>query len=45
MIGMSYAVIVKIANDAAKKAIIHSNKEISGEDITNAFEENKAINK
>ncbi len=45
MIGMSYAIIVKIANDAAKKAIIHSNKEISIEDIANAFEENKAINK
>ncbi len=45
MIGLSYAVIVKIANDAAKKAIIHSNMEISNEDITNAFEENRAINK
>jgi SpoVK/Ycf46/Vps4 family AAA+-type ATPase len=45
MLGMSYAVIVKIANDAAKKAIIHSSKEISIEDITSAFEENKSINK
>lgn len=45
MIGMSYAVIVKISNDAAKKAIIHSNKEISVQDIASAFEENKAISK
>lgn len=45
LIGMSYAVIVKIANDAAKKSIIHSNNEISLDDIDNAFEENKAINR
>lgn len=43
--GMSYAVIVKIANDAAKKAIIHSNDDISLDDVNDAFEENKAINK
>jgi len=43
--GMSYAVIVKIANDAAKKAIIHSNSEISLDDINDSLEENKAINK
>lgn len=43
--GMSYAVIVKIANDAAKKAIIHSNNEISLDDINDSLEENKAINK
>ncbi len=43
--GMSYAVIVKIANDAAKKVIIHSNSEISLDDVNDAFEENKAINK
>lgn len=42
--GMSYAVIVKIANDAAKKAIIHSNNEISLDDINDSLEENKAIN-
>ena len=45
MAGMSYAIIVKIANDAAKKSIINANKEISTEDLDNAFEENKAINK
>lgn len=43
--GMSYAIIVKIAIDAAKKAIIHSNSEISLDDINNSLEENKAINK
>ncbi|MGM0378048.1 MAG: AAA family ATPase, partial [Bacteroidota bacterium] len=45
MVGMSYAIIVKIANDAAKKAIINSNKEISVNDLDNALDENKAINK
>ncbi|HYQ57616.1 MAG TPA: ATP-binding protein [Draconibacterium sp.] len=45
MIGMSYAIVVKIANDAAKKAIIHSNHEISTEDLNSALEENRAINK
>jgi len=45
MVGLSYAIIVKIANDAAKKAIINSNNEISAEDLDKAFEENEAINK
>jgi len=45
MIGMSYAIIVKIANDAAKMAIINSNQEISIEDLNNALEENQAINR
>lgn len=45
MVGMSYAIIVKIANDAAKKAIISSNNAISIEDINNALDENEAINK
>ncbi len=45
MLGMSYAIIVKIANDAAKKAIINSNHEISIEDLDSALEENRAINK
>lgn len=45
MIGMSYAIIVKIANDAAKKAIINFNQEISPEDLNNALEENQAINR
>jgi SpoVK/Ycf46/Vps4 family AAA+-type ATPase len=45
MIGMSYAIVVKVANDAAKKAIINSNKEISVKDLENALEENKVMNK
>ena len=45
LVGMSYAIIVKIANDAAKKAIINSNNEISVHDLESAFEENKAINR
>lgn len=44
LIGMSYAIVEKVANDAAKKAIINSNNEISINDLENAFEENKAIN-
>ena len=45
MIGMSYAIIVKIANDAAKKAIINMYDEISNDDLEKSFEENAAINK
>lgn len=45
MIGMSYAIIIKIANDAAKKAIINFNQEISIEDLDIALQENIAINK
>lgn len=45
MIGMSYALIVKIANDAAKKAIINMDKEISSKDIDDALKENQAVNK
>ena len=45
MIGMSYAIIVKIANDAAKKAIINMHDEISNDDLEKSFEENAAINK
>jgi SpoVK/Ycf46/Vps4 family AAA+-type ATPase len=45
VVGMSYAIIVKIANDAAKKAVIGSNKEISVEDLNSSIEENTAINK
>lgn len=44
MVGMSYAIIVKIANDAAKKTIISSNDTISIEDLNAAFEENEVIN-
>ncbi|WP_296620959.1 AAA family ATPase [Marivirga sp.] len=45
MIGMSYAIIVKIANDAAKKAVIKLKNEISTEDIDTALEENVAISR
>ena len=45
MIGMSYAIIVKIANDAAKKAVINLSEEISEDDLDKALEENKAINR
>lgn len=45
MVGMSYAIIVKIANDASKKAIINSSNDISIEDLNRALEENEAINR
>jgi SpoVK/Ycf46/Vps4 family AAA+-type ATPase len=45
MVGMSYAIIVKIANDAAKKAIINSDIDISVDDLNRAFDENEALNK
>lgn len=45
MLGMSYAIIVKIANDASKKAIINMHEEISNEDLEKSLEENAAINK
>lgn len=45
MIGLSFAIIVKIANDAAKKAIINSERLISVEDIDLALAENAAINR
>ena len=45
MVGFSYAIVVKVANDAAKRAIINSNKEISSDDLTYALEESKALNK
>lgn len=44
MNGLSYAIVEKIANDAAKKAIINSHKEISSEDIEQALEENRFLN-
>lgn len=44
MKGLSYAIVEKIANDAAKKAVINSHKEISSEDIEQALEENKFLN-
>lgn len=45
MFGLSYAIIVKIANDAAKKAIINSHKDISPDDLNIALNENMAINR
>lgn len=45
MIGMSYAIIVKIANDAAKKAIINMHSEISNEDLEKSLGENESINR
>lgn len=45
MIGLSYAIIVKIANDAAKKSIINVSSEITKEDIDSAFLEAVDYNK
>lgn len=45
MYGLSYAIVVKIANDAAKKAIINSNQIISSDDLNKALEENLALNR
>lgn len=44
MIGFSYAIVEKIAHDAAKKAIIQAHKEIILEDIEAALDENKLLN-
>jgi ATP-dependent Zn protease len=45
MVGLSYALIVKIANDASKKAVINSKNEISLEDLEGALLENKPFNR
>ena len=45
MQGLSYALVVKIANDAAKKSIINSHNEISADDLDKAIEEKLAFNK
>jgi SpoVK/Ycf46/Vps4 family AAA+-type ATPase len=45
MNNLSYAIVVKIANDAAKKAIINSRQEISTDDLEKALDENLALNK
>lgn len=45
MHGLSYAIIVKIANDAAKRAVINSSNEISSQYLDVALKENQAINK
>ena len=43
--GLSYAVIAKIANDAAKTTIIESRKVVSLEDFDAAIKENKPLKK
>lgn len=45
MVGLSYALIVKIANDAAKKSVISGRKEILLEDLEMAIKENEAFDK
>jgi SpoVK/Ycf46/Vps4 family AAA+-type ATPase len=45
MEGMAYAIVVKVANDAAKKSIIKSNTVISAKDLDEALEENRAFNR
>jgi hypothetical protein len=45
MNGLSYAIIVKIANDAAKKSVINASTEISATDLLKALEENLAFNR
>lgn len=44
MLGLSYAIVEKIAHDAAKKAIINTSKEIRIEDVSIVLEENKSMN-
>jgi SpoVK/Ycf46/Vps4 family AAA+-type ATPase len=45
MVGMSYAIVVKIANDAAKRSVINSCDEISNSDIESSLQENQTISK
>src|SRR5690625_2584138 len=44
MLGLSYAIIVKIANEAAKKAVIEANQVISIENLKEALKENLDFN-
>ncbi len=44
MVGLSYAIIVKIANEAAKKAVIEAKQVISVENLKDALEENLSFN-
>lgn len=44
MDGLSYAIVKKIANDAAKKSIISLKEAIAKEDLDKALEENLAFN-
>lgn len=43
LVGFSYAIIVKVANDAAKSAVIKLQKVISQADLDDALEENRLI--
>ncbi|MDR3681483.1 MAG: ATP-binding protein [Flavipsychrobacter sp.] len=45
MHGMSYAIVVKVANDAAKKAVINSKDKIELEDLKKSLAENAELNK
>lgn len=45
MKGLSYALIVKIANDAAKKSVISGRNEIAIGDLESAINENRAFDK
>lgn len=45
MHGLSYAIVVKIANDAAKKAIINSRKVVAPDDLDKALDENLLLNR
>jgi hypothetical protein len=45
MEGMSNAIVVTIAHDVSKRAVISASKDISIEDLTWAIEENMALNK
>lgn len=44
MQGLSYAIIEKTANDAAKNAVINAKTEISKKDLDKALEENRIFN-
>ncbi|HLD52744.1 MAG TPA: ATP-binding protein [Sediminibacterium sp.] len=45
MIGLSYAIVAKIATDAAKKSILSMKKQIELEDLQKSMEENISLNK
>jgi len=45
MKNLSYAIIVKVARDAAKNAIVATRKVITKADIDNSLKENRALNK
>jgi AAA+ superfamily predicted ATPase len=45
MVGLSNAIVVKIAQDASKRSVIVARKEISHEDLKWAIEENIVLNK